>query len=95
MPKVDGGGIFPQAGLPFAALMIEQAPRKAELQGLHHHRRRAALRLADQQMKVLGHDHVSENHNAVALPHLFQHGEQQIASPRTNPGQAAGDSNCR
>jgi hypothetical protein len=33
-------------------------------------------------MNVLGHDHVSDNHELVATPHALQHGQEQIAPLR-------------
>lgn len=38
-------------------------------------------------MKVFGHDHVSENHESIALANFFQNGEKQIATAgRAQPG---------
>jgi hypothetical protein len=40
------------------------------------------IRFADQKMNVLGHNHVSDNHELIATAHLLQHGQEQIATPR-------------
>jgi hypothetical protein len=40
------------------------------------------LRFADQQVDVLRHNYVSDDHEAVALAHLFQHLQQEIAPVR-------------
>ncbi len=39
----------------------------------------AAFRLTDQQVHVLGHDHVSDNREVISPTHLFQHVQEQIA----------------
>ena len=41
------------------------------------------MRLADQQMNVLGHDHVAEDGELILLSHLLQNSEKQVAPPRT------------
>ena len=50
---------------------------------LHHGGGRAILRLADQKMNVLGHDHIAHYHKLVALPHAFQYRQEQIPPPHT------------
>src|SRR5258708_1607830 len=52
------------------------APRKAEYESLHHGRRILLLRFAYQQMNMLGHDHVADNDELIALAHLLQHRQQ-------------------
>src|SRR5208283_1125193 len=47
-------------------------------------------------MNVLGHDHIADNHEAVALPSLFQNREQAVAAgggakKRQAPGARASD----
>jgi hypothetical protein len=49
---------------------------------LHHGGRRLDLRFADQQVNVLGHDHVPGHHEMVSPAHLFQHSEKKIAPAR-------------
>ena len=41
-----------------------------------------ALRFADQQVEVLGHDDVAQHHEAVGLAGLFQKPQKQVAPPR-------------
>jgi hypothetical protein len=55
-------------------------PGKTLLDHLHHHRRIASLQLAHQQVEVLGHDHVTVNHELIPAPRLFQHLEKQVAA---------------
>ena len=33
-------------------------------------------------MKVLGHDDIADHHELIALPHAFEHRQEQIAPPR-------------
>jgi hypothetical protein len=40
------------------------------------------LRLADQQVDMFGHDHVTGDDELIAPAHLLQHGEKQIATSR-------------
>lgn len=54
--------------------------REALLEYLDHRPGISPLRLADQQMDVLRHGHISNHHKAVAPPNLFQSAEQQISS---------------
>ena len=37
---------------------------------------------ADEEVDVLGHDHVSDDRELIALAHLFEHGEKQVATLR-------------
>ena len=68
---------------------------EALLQHLHHDRRRGLLRFADQQMEVLGHDHVAEHDKAMASPDFFQKLEQQVATAGGAQQRAVGGNNCR
>ena len=52
------------------------------LHHLHDRRRRSRLRFANQQMKVLGHDHVPDDHKPVLLPCLFQDFQKPVAAAR-------------
>jgi hypothetical protein len=36
----------------------------------------------DEQVKVFGHDHVSQDDKAITHPRLFQHVQEEIAPPR-------------
>jgi len=40
------------------------------------------LRFADHQVDVLRHNYVSDDHESVALAHLFQNLQYEIAPPR-------------
>jgi len=64
---------------PFAQ-GLQHASRESLLHRLHHPRRIAFLRLADQQMNVLRHHHVSHHHKTVALADSLQHLQEQIAA---------------
>jgi hypothetical protein len=48
-------------------------------QSLHHDRRIAARRFAEEQVHVLGHDHVTNHDKAIAAADLLQHLEKEIA----------------
>jgi len=60
----------------------QDAPRKAQFQSLHDRRWRTILRFADQQMRVLGHNHVTEDYELIPLSYPFQNSEKQVAPPR-------------
>jgi hypothetical protein len=60
------------------AAFLQKTPGEALFERLHHHRGIAALGLAEQQINVLGHDHVANHHEAVTTPHLFHDFEKQI-----------------
>src|SRR6476620_11150388 len=49
---------------------------------MHHGGRRAPFRLADQEVNVIGHHHVSDHYEAVPLPDVLQNLQEQIAPPR-------------
>ena len=57
-----------------------QPPGDAQLHGLNYLRRIANQRFRDQQMHVLGHDHVSHHGKTIAIAHQFQNGKNQIAA---------------
>lgn len=61
----------------------QQTACKALLDRLHHDRRIAPLRFAEQQMHVFGHHHISGQHKVVAPPHLLQNLYKQVAVPCT------------
>ena len=61
---------------------MQNPPCEAEFQSLHDGRRSMLLRFADQQVKMLRHDDVSDDDELVLLSNLLQHLEKQIASPR-------------
>src|SRR5258706_310864 len=71
--------VLEEAGLrrvATASRLRQDAPRKAEFESLHHGRRILLLRFANQQMNMLGHDHVADNDELIALAHLLQHRQQ-------------------
>jgi superfamily I DNA and RNA helicase len=59
--------------------LAQQTPRKTLFQSVHHDRRIAALRFAEEQMHVLGHDHITDNDKTIATADLLQHLEKEIA----------------
>jgi hypothetical protein len=58
-----------------------QSTRYALLQDLHHRRRRAHLRLPDQQVNVFRHHHVPSQPELISLPDLNQDPQERIALP--------------
>jgi len=63
--------------------------REALLHHLPHHRGIAHLRLAHQQVDMLGHHHVADHGEAIVTPGLLQNLQQQVAPPRrAQPGMA-------
>ena len=72
---------FPQLSLlPGAAFppAPEQMLCEALFDGLHHHGRVADLWLADEQVEVLGHDHVGEHNEPVLFTTFFEDALEQI-----------------
>jgi hypothetical protein len=64
---------------PAATLLLRQdAACKAEFQSLHDNRGSTVLWLADEKMKMLGHDHVSDDDELVSLTDLFEDLEKKI-----------------
>ncbi len=53
--------------------------REALLDGLHHLGGIAAVRLPQQQVQVLGHDHIAHDHEVIPAAHAFENFQQQIA----------------
>src|ERR1700747_557800 len=70
LPDVTGlERSVPQLALPRVgpqAKLAQPAPRKTLFQSLHYDRRIATLRFAEEQMHVLGHDHVTGNDKTIA-----------------------------
>jgi len=58
----------------------QNASRKSKFKSLHHGRRSLYSRFADQQMNVLGHDHVTGNDELIAPANLLQHSQQQVTT---------------
>jgi hypothetical protein len=70
--------------------------RKPLLNALHRSRRRSDLGLAHEQMKVLRHDDVSQNNQAMLFAHFFENVQKQITAlvgvePRLSLIATAGD----
>jgi hypothetical protein len=61
-----------------SAQSFQKTPGEGVFEDLHHHRGIAALGFAEQQMSVLGHDDVANDHETVTPAHLFHHFEKQI-----------------
>jgi hypothetical protein len=62
--------------------LSSQALRHALLQGLHHRRRRAHFRLRNQQINVLGHHHVADQPELIALARRIQNPQKHVPLPR-------------
>ncbi len=76
--------------------LYHDASRESKLKRLHYDRGVPLLRFTDQKMNVLGHDHITDNDELVALAHPLQHGQEHIATARRgekrlSPITAAGD----
>ena len=56
--------------------------RHALLQHLHDGRDGSTYRFTDQQVKVLGHDHIAGNNEIVFAPDFFKNLEEEISSSR-------------
>jgi|HubBroStandDraft_2_1064218.scaffolds.fasta_scaffold42266_3 hypothetical protein len=66
---------------------LQDATREALFDRLHNTRWIALLRLADQDMNVVGHGHVAYDYEAITLADLFEHCEELIATlPARQPG---------
>jgi len=68
LPELAGHG--PQLGL--ARVVSQKPPREAQLQRLHQGREVCPLRLAQQQVDVLRHDHISDYDQPVAAANALQ-----------------------
>jgi len=85
LPDVLRRGVE-QAGLRRVASpsrLRQYAPCEAEFESLHHGSRIFLLRFADQQMYVLGHDHVANDDKLIALAHLLQHPQKEVTAARS------------
>src|SRR5258708_7009548 len=69
-----------------AAPVRKHSAGKSLLQYLHDRGWSSTIRFADQQMNVLGHDHVSDDDETAAHAHLLQDFEKQIP-PADGPQQ--------
>ena len=68
--------------VPAPPLFGQDAPRKTWLERLHYGRRIFLLRFADEQVNVLGHNHVADHHEGIAPAYLLEHFEKKIAAAR-------------
>src|SRR5271157_1448208 len=66
------------ASLPEVCPVTNQTAGNRLLDGLHGAGQRSVLRLADQQMHVLGHDHVTDEIEVVSPSALFQRDFKQM-----------------
>src|SRR5271157_6417479 len=71
------------ASLPEVCPVTNKTAGNRLLDGLHGAGQRSVLRLADQQMHVLGHDHVTDEIEVVAPSALFQRDFKQVHRART------------
>jgi hypothetical protein len=79
-------GVIEQAALfrtAFPSRNRQNSPREAEFERLHHRRGCLLLRFADQKMNVFRHDHIANNDELIALPHLLEHAKKQVPTPRS------------
>ncbi len=58
--------------------LAQHGPREALLKHLNHNPGIGSFRLAEQQMNMLRHDHVSGYHKAIALSYLFKNVKEPI-----------------
>ena len=63
-----------KVGLPM------KAASEALFEHLHHGRGSPAVRLRHQEMEVLRHDHIAEDHKPVSLSNLLQYFQEEVAS---------------
>ena len=77
---LEGSGL---GGIAATTHLPQNAARKAEFESLHDSRRSPLLRFANQQMNVLGHDHVADDHELISAPDSLKNGEKQIATVAT------------
>ena len=77
--------LCPQLALPRPsppAQFSQHAASKTLLHNLHHGGLGTPLRFADQQMNMLGHNHVPGYDETITGPHLFEDFEKEIPPPR-------------
>ena len=80
---------------PQAELILVLASRRKQtltytlLQNLQHGRRRPDFRLADQNVEVLGHDHVADNLKPILPPNLLEDSQENIARTPTSQKRCA------
>src|SRR6266849_8820899 len=65
-----------------AASLSPQVPRDALLQHLQDNRWRVFLRLADEQMHVIRHNHVSDQQESVTFTNLAEGLDEEVSRPQ-------------
>jgi hypothetical protein len=66
-----------------ASQLAQHRPRKPLLEHLDHNPGIGSLGLAKQQMNMLRHNHITDDDEAIALPHLFKNTKKEIAPRRS------------
>jgi len=64
------------------ALRVQHVLSEPLFEDLHHRRGRARLRLADEHVEMLGHDHIADYDEAIALAGLFEETDEERAPLR-------------
>src|SRR5207237_9657448 len=70
-------------GFPGHAGPTENPLGKTLFQHLHHDGWISLVRCAEQEMEVLGHDYISQNYETIALTHLLEDRQEEIAATCT------------
>jgi hypothetical protein len=82
LPHWHGSGLLMQTLiLLVASATWHNSLGKTLLHALHYRGRISDLRLAHQQVEMLWHYHVTQYHEAMLVPHLFENPQEQIALP--------------
>ena len=61
----------------------DYAACEADFESLHDRRGSFFLRFADQEVNVLGHNHVADNDELIPPAHLLKHSQQQVTAARS------------
>ncbi len=69
-------------GSGLGAKLAQQPIGKILFQSGQGQRRISALRLGEEKMDMLGHDYVTDNHKAMALPDLLHDFKEEVAGAR-------------
>ena len=79
---ICGGTNVGQPAPARAPLSTQHSAGELLFENLHDRGGRAALGLTDEQVYVIGHGHVTDHDELVALAHLFQNLQKQVAAAR-------------
>jgi hypothetical protein len=71
---------LPQWYLTLGLLLSAAAPGDTLFENLHGYRNISLSGFADQEVEVIGNDHIAPNYELVFLPHFFEDFEKQIAT---------------